>query len=180
MVIRVRYFAFIRAINTGRRRLTNDLLIEPFLRLGLTGVAAYQAAGNITFCSDDPDAVGVERLHAAVSEAYGFESQVFVRSLSELSAIEEARPFDDGKLAATEERVQVSLMHTASDERTIAEVLALVPNGEKVVFSDREWFWLPVRGISDSHLPIRTIEALVGPMTMRTLGTISRMLGKFG
>lgn len=176
---RVRYFAFIRAINTGRRRLTNDLLVEPFLQLGFTGVAAYQAAGNIAFCSDDPEAVGVERLQATLSEAYGFEAPVFVRNHTELRAIDEARPFSDEELAATEGRVQVSFMHSPPKERTIAEVLALVPNGERAVFLNREWFWLPARGVSHSQLPVRTIEELVGPMTMRTLGTITRMLRRF-
>ena len=174
-----RYFAFIRAINTGGRRLTNDRLMEPFLRLGLSDVAAYQAAGNITFRSDDPDAAGAKRLEAAATEAYGFASPVFVRSRSELRAIIAARPFTDEEVARTEGRIQVSFMHTAPSEIARTDVRALVPEGERLVFSDRHWFWLPALGISDSQLPVATIEGLVGPMTMRTLGTISRMLGKF-
>lgn len=174
-----RYFAFLRAINTGGRRLSNDQLMEPFVRLGLRDVAAYQAAGNLTFLSDDPDAVRAERLAAAASEAFGFDSPVFVRSHAELSAVARAKPFSDGEVARTEGRIQVSFMYNAPGETAIAQALALVASGERVVFSDREWFWLPVRGVSDSQLPVRTIEELVGPMTMRTLGTIPRMLAKF-
>lgn len=174
-----RYFAYLRAINTGGRRLTNDQLMEPFLRLGLRDVAAYQAAGNITFLSDDPDAVRTERLEAATVEAYGFESPVFVRSHAEVSAIARATPFSDEELARTEGRIQVSFMHRTPGESAVAAALALVPTEERVVFSDREWFWLPIRGVSDSQLPVSAIEGLVGPMTMRTLGTLSRMHAKY-
>lgn len=174
-----RYFAFIRAINTGGRRLTNDQLMEPFRRLGFTDVAAYQAAGNLTFLSDDPDAVAAERLTTAATEAYGFDSPVFVRSRAELGEVAGARPFSDDALADTQGRIQVSFMQTPPDEAAVAEVMALVPARDRVVFSSREWFWLPSRGVSDSRLPVAAIERLVGPMTMRTLGTISRMLGRF-
>ena len=175
-----RYFAFIRAINTGAQRLTNDQLMEPFLRLGFSDVAAYQAAGNITFRGASPDAASAGRLEAAVTESYGFESPVFVRTCGELAAVDEARPFSDEELAATQGRVQVSFMHTAANESAIAEVMALVPMGERVRFSNREWYWLPAQGISESRLPTSTIERLVGPMTMRSLGTVSRMLDRFG
>ena len=53
-----RRYAFIRAINTGTRRLTNDAVIEPFAALGLEAVQAYQAAGNVAFVSDEePEAL---------------------------------------------------------------------------------------------------------------------------
>lgn len=172
-----RYFAFIRAINVGGRRLTNEELTRPFIQLGLRDVAAYQAAGNITFRSTDVVPAGP--LRAAIAEAYGFDSPVFVRSQAELNAISAARPFTAAELAETEGRVQISFLDTAPSDSASAEALALVPPGERVVFSGREWFWLPARGISDSQLPISTIEGLVGPMTIRTLGTIERMLEKF-
>lgn len=56
----------------------------------------------------------------------------------------------------------------------------LIPADDRVVMMGRDWFWLPVAGVSDSHLPIGAIEAMVGPMTMRTLGTASRMWDRFG
>lgn len=164
----------------GGRRLTNDELLAPFVGLGLQEVAGYQAAGNITFVSDDPDRVRADRLEAAAGEAYGFASSVFVRSHVELSAIGRPEPFSDEEMTGTEGRVQVAFLQIAPDETTVAEVLALVPMGERVVFRDRAWCWLPVRGVSDSQLPVRAIEDLVGPMTIRTLGTVERMLDKFG
>ena len=44
----------------------------------------------------------------------------------------------------------------------------------------REWYWLPTDGISGSALPVTRIEALLGEMTIRTLGTVARMYAKLG
>ncbi|NND02097.1 MAG: DUF1697 domain-containing protein [Acidimicrobiia bacterium] len=113
------------------------------------------------------------------SEAYGFETSVFVRSLAELTEVSKKQPFTNEELAASERRIQISFMQAAPGKRAISDVLALVPPDERVVFSGREWFWLPLRGISDSQLPVAAIERLVGPMTVRTAGTVKRMVDKF-
>lgn len=173
------YFAFIRAINTRGRRLTNEQLIEPFLGLGFDDVAAYQAAGNIAFRSDDPAAVDPDHLETALTEAYGFTAPVFIRGVDELRAITGRQPFTEGELAETDGRVQISFLRTTPSPETISNIEARVPPGDRVVFTGREWFWLPRRGVSDSQLNVGAIEELTGTMTMRTLGTVSRMLNKF-
>jgi hypothetical protein len=61
-----------------------------------------------------------------------------------------------------------------------AQVAAITPDEDLVEFDGLEWFWLPVEGVSTSKLPVPAIERIVGPMTMRTLGTLERMLKKFG
>lgn len=174
-----RYFAFIRAINTGTRRLTNEALIEPFRRLGFSEVAAYQAAGNVTFLASDGIEVEELAIGSALTAAYGFDAPVFVRSAAELAGLPEAQPFSPQELSGTEGRIQVSFLHTEPDPATIESVEHLIPGEDRVAFVGREWFWLPRRGVSDSQLPVPAVENLVGPMTMRTLGTVSRMLAKF-
>ena len=171
-----RLFVFIRAINTGGRRMTNEELLDPFVRLGFEDVAAYQAAGNITFRCEETDAAQPERLNAFLTEAYGFNPVLFMRTIDDMRTIVEAGPFSAGDLAGTEGRVQVSLLQRAPDEPSIAEVLNLVPPEDRIVFAGKEWFWLPKKGISDSELPVGAIEKIVGPMTIRAIGTPSRML----
>ncbi|MGI9616919.1 MAG: DUF1697 domain-containing protein [Acidimicrobiales bacterium] len=174
-----RFFVFLRAINIGPKRLTNDELIEPFVRLGLDDVNAFQAAGNITFRCDDPRTAQPNRLEAALADAYGFATLAFVRSRDELVAIADAPPFTDDELAETEGRTQVSFLQEEPNEDEIEAVLALVPPTDLVRFTGRDWLWLPKKDISDSRLPVATIGEILGPTTMRTLGTISRMLTKF-
>ena len=180
MPTRQRFFAFIRAINVGGRRLSNDELVEPFTRLGLEDVAAYQAAGNITFRTDSLNAVRAERLEPVLAAAYGFDAVTFVRDIDEMHAIVNAEPFAEDELAQTEGRVQVALLREAPDEVMTADVRALVPTDDRIEFVGNQWFWLPKRGVSDSQLPVRSTEEILGPMTIRTLGTLSRMLAKFG
>jgi uncharacterized protein (DUF1697 family) len=88
-----RYYAFLRAINTGNRRLSNEQLLAPFHELGFTDVAAYQAAGNVTFRSADPDTVAEARIEAALAAAYGFDAPTFVRTAAEIQSIVAAEPF---------------------------------------------------------------------------------------
>ena len=174
-----RFFVFIRAINVGSVRLTNERLIEPFRRLGFDDVAAYQAAGNITLRGDDPLAVEPDQVGPALTEAYGFDPVIFVRSHEEMRAIVAARPFTNRQLEGTAGKVQVSFLQETPDDLMIATVGALVPDDDRIAFVDRHWFWLPKNGVSDSQLPVSSVEDIIGPMTMRTLGTVGRLLAKF-
>lgn len=178
----MRYFVFVRAINTGNRRLTNAEMLAPLRTLGFADADAYQAAGNLTFTADDPvstDDLAAE-LEVALGVGFGFDAPTFVRTVDDLSAIADATPFSAEQLAATEGRVQVTFMRNTPDATTVAEVMGLVPDEDHVWFRGREWFWLPVAGVSGSQLPVREIESMVGAMTMRTLGTVSRMLARYG
>ena len=172
-------FAFIRAINTGGRRLTNSALLAPFHAAGFDAVGAYQAAGNVAFRADrDPELVESE-LVALLTEAYGFDAPTFVRSAVDLKACLAALPFSAEALARTQGRSQVTFLASAPAAAAVATVRSLVPDEDLVEFSGREWFWLPRAGVSESKLPVTQIERIVGPMTMRTVGTIERMLAKF-
>jgi uncharacterized protein (DUF1697 family) len=174
-----RYFAFLRAINTGGRRLTNEQIIGPFVGLGFRDVVAYQAAGNVCFLAEDPDEAQVSRIEAALSEAFGFDAPAFLREAGDLRSVLEAQPFTAHEMSRTEGRIQVSFLRTAPDETTLAEVHRLVPPDDRIAFVDAHWLWLPTGRISGSVLPVAAVEDVVGPMTMRTLGTVARMHQKF-
>ena len=174
-----RRFAFLRAINTGGRRLTNDELLEPFRRLGLDDVAAHQAAGNVVFRSDEAAAVLEARIEAALRESFGFEATTFVRSPAELRSVVDEQPFPDDVVSATEGRIQVTFLRSPVTDSESREVDALVPDDDLVELCPRHWYWLPRTGVSGSSLPVARIETVLGPMTMRTLGTVERMLTRF-
>jgi len=159
--------------------MTNDELVRPFVRLGFDDVAAYQAAGNITFCTTDPDRAITERVLPALADAYGFDPVIFVRRLDAVRSLVDARPFTDQQLARTDGRVQVSFLQEVPSEEKVAEVFAVVPPDDLIAFVGRQWFWLPRAGISESRLPVGSVESVLGPTTIRTLGTISRMLDRF-
>jgi uncharacterized protein (DUF1697 family) len=174
-----RWFAFLRAINTGNRRLTNEQLLEPFVDLGFTDVAAYQAAGNVTFRCDDPSAVTEHGIEDALAGAYGFATPTFVRSAAEVAAVVASAPFSTEVLRSTAGKVQVTFLRSAPSAATISRLATRVPEQDRVRVIGREWYWLPVEGVSTSMLPVREIELLLGEMTMRTLGTVERLSSKF-
>lgn len=172
-----RYFAFLRAINTGNRRLSNEQLLAPFEAMGFGDVAAYQAAGNVTFRSDAK--VDERPIEAVLATAYGFATPAFVRSSAELAAIVAAEPFTPEAIAATAGNVQVAFLRVAPAEGQRHAVAELVPAEDQVRLIGREWYWLPVAGISASKLPVGRIEGVLGEMTIRTLGTVLRISAKF-
>lgn len=174
-----RHYAFLRAINTGNRRLTNEQLLAPFVELGLADVAAYQAAGNVTFRAE-PAAIDERDLETALAGAYGFETPTFVRSAAEIAAIVETQPFTADEVAATAGRVQVTFLRSTPSDEQVRAILDLVPPEDRVRVIGREWYWLPVEGLSTSAMPVDRIERALGEMTMRTLGTVRRMSAKFG
>lgn len=173
-----RWYVFLRAINTGNRRLTNEQLLAPFVRMGFDDVAAYQAAGNVAFRSEEPP--DESRLEGALADAYGFETPTFVRSATEVAAIVATDPFTCAEIAATAGKVQVALLRREPTAETVARLVDLTPTEDLVRVVGREWYWLPTEGISGSTLPVGRVEALLGEMTIRTLGTIARMSAKFG
>ena len=172
-----RYFAFLRAINTGGRRLTNERLLAPFVELGFTDVAAYQAAGNVTFRS--ADAVDERRIERELAAAYGFDTPVFARTVAEIGAIVDVEPFSPAEIAGTAGKVQVTFLRARPSRDQIAALVDLVPEEDLVRVIGCEWYWLPVEGISGSSLDVGRVESLLGAMTMRTLGTVARMSNKF-
>ena len=175
----VLHFLFLRAINTGSRRLTNDDLLAPLIDAGFDDVAAFQAAGNVAFRSAGASPVDADDVERLLSDAYGFDTPVFVRTEAELRSVVERCPFTEVQLAATSGKAQVTFLRGPAGSDQIGQVAAITPTEDLVDFKGSEWFWLPVGGVSTSKLPVAAIERIVGPMTMRTLGTLDRILKKF-
>ena len=48
-----------------------------------------------------------------------------------------------------------------------------------LAFGKRELYWLPSGGTLDSELDRKTLDELLGPSTMRTMGTIEQLHAKF-
>jgi uncharacterized protein (DUF1697 family) len=173
-----RLAVFVRAINTTGRRLTNADLLRPVHELGLEA-SAYQAAGNIVITSEQDPLQLEGDLTAALSQAYGFPAPVFVRTFDHLRDCVTHLPFGADVIAQTEGRTQITFLADTPDGDRIADALALVPPEDTVAFIGREWFWLPRAGISDSRLPVTRVERIVGAMTMRTVGTVERMVARY-
>lgn len=169
----ISHVAFLRAINTGGRRITNVDLAAAVESLGYPEVAVYQASGNVLLGGQlvDQTAEIATRLAAGLSAALGYDVPTIVRSAAEVHAIASAAPFGDLE-APVASTPQVILMADAPDADLVG---ALSTNADRLAVVTSEIHWWPTAGISTSDLDVRGLEARFGTMTVRTLGTIKRI-----
>ncbi|MEM9041462.1 MAG: DUF1697 domain-containing protein, partial [Actinomycetota bacterium] len=145
----------------------------------LTDVSAFQAAGNLLATADDVAVADiVVAVESAIVERFGFRSEAFVRTSEQLAATVAGVPFSDDQLAATEGRVQVTFLGEEPTDEVRSAVADLVPADDRVVIGQDVWYWLPRAGISTSSLKVGAVEKIVGPMTMRTLATVEKVLAR--
>jgi len=175
-----RYVAFLRGMNLGGRRIKNEELRAEFEALGFAEVACFRASGNVVFVADEGgEAELTQAIEAGLGEALGYTVPVFLRAAEELSAIAAHRPFDPGLMDASKGKLQVALL---PDEPGIAaqkQVLWHSGDEDRLAVEGRQLYWLPSGGISESDLDLKTIEAAVGPWTMRTKATIDQIVFKY-
>ncbi len=174
-----RYVAFLRGMNLGRRRIKNPELCAAFEDIGFTNVAAYLASGNVIFDADDFDTDSVtSSIESGLRESLGYEVPTFLRSADEVRAIAGYAPFAD----VTEERagkMQVATVRDKVDESARASVLELSNEADMLEMVGRELYWWPKGNFLDSELDLKVVEGILGPMTIRTKGTVERLAKRF-
>ena len=172
--------AFLKGINLGRRRLSNDELRGHIQALGLEDAAIFRASGNVLF--SDPlarsDAALAELIESGLERLLGYEVATFLRSRADLLEIARTEPFDEATRGRLSGKLQVMLLGAAPAAAAKRQVLALSGEDDALAFGKRELHWLPAGGMSDSSLDLRALERLLGPRTMRTMGTIEQIASK--
>jgi uncharacterized protein (DUF1697 family) len=173
-----RYVAFIRAINVGGRRISNADLQTHFEALGFTEAAVYQAAGNVVVETDDdrPDRVA-RTIDEGLTERLGYACLTYLRTAEEVRAIAEATPFDPAMAAGR--KLHVALLERLPAKTIADQALALANEDDQLAFGARELYWMPKGRMMDSGLDLRALEQLVGGWTMRTKGTIERIVARY-
>jgi uncharacterized protein (DUF1697 family) len=176
-----RYVAFLRGMNLGGRRITNDDLRTAFEDLELTDVATFRASGNVVFAGPegvDGDDIAT-RLEIGLAETLGYEVPVFLRSCRQVAAIAAREPFTATQLTAfSAGKLQVAMLPEPPGKLARKEALALAGDEDRLAIEGSELYWLPSGPISESSLDLKTLESELGPWTMRTMGTIEQIAAK--
>jgi uncharacterized protein (DUF1697 family) len=166
--------AFLRGMNLGRRRISNDELRRHVERLGFAGVATFRASGNVIL--DAPASASIadvaRRLEAGLTTALAYDVPVFARSAEQVRAIAACAPFEADALAAAKGKLQVILLREALGAAARRRALALATDEDRLAVAGAELFWLPSGGLADSPLDLKALARVVGPCTVRTKGTI--------
>lgn len=172
--------AFLKGINLGRRRVTNDELRGHFEAIGLSNPAVFRASGNVVF--DDPEGRSATELsgliEAELERLLGYRVAVFLRDRKEMLQLARAKPFDAATTRRLKGKLQVVMLGEKPKAAARKTVLDLAGEDDALTFGDREMFWLPATGVSDSKLEWKTIERALGATTTRTMGTIEQIAAK--
>ncbi len=174
-----RYVAFLRGMNLGGRRIKNEELRAEFETLGFADVACFRASGNVVFSTKGSEAKLTGEIEAGLGEALGYEVPVFLRSAAESSALASREPFDAAAVKAAKGKLQVALLPSKPAAKARKAALAEATDEDRLAVQGRELYWLPSGGVSETDLDLKTVEAALGPWTMRTMGTIEQIVAKY-
>jgi uncharacterized protein (DUF1697 family) len=176
-----RYVAFLRGMNLGGRRIKNEELQRHFEGMGLEEVATFRASGNVVFATPKREAEAklARRVEAELGERLGYEVPVFLRSVEEVAAIAAREPFDAEAIAKSKGKLQVSFLRKKPSATAKKKALAAATKEDLLAIEERELYWLPSGGISESDLDWKPIEAALGPGTIRTMGTVEQIAAKY-
>ncbi len=176
-----RHVAFLRGMNLGARRITNEELAKAFEGLGLTDVATFRASGNVVFGGPE----GVEeddlatRIEAGLADSLGYEVPVFLRSCARSRGDRRERALSGRRHRGCGGKAPGrDAPRRAGRGRAPQGALALAGEEDLLAIEGAELYWLPSGGISESDLDLKTLEAEVGPWTMRTMGTVGQIAAK--
>lgn len=176
-----RYAAFLRGVNLGpTRKISSADLRSHFTAMGFEDVGTFRTSGNVVFGGATGSEASLKaKVEKELSAAVGFDVIVFLRSEDELRAIASHQPFPSDQVEASEGKLQVSILPAKPPASARKRVLAFATDQDRLVFGERELYWLPSGGILDTALDLGAIEKLVGPSTRRTKGTMDLLAEKF-
>ena len=179
----VTHAAFLRGMNVGGHRITNDDLRATFAAIGYADVGVFRASGNVAFhAGDASDAEATERIERGLESELGYAVPTFVRGAQEVLALAAEEPFPPTDIEAAKGKLQVGILRATPAKADRDAVLALADGvDDALTFSTTgaELHWLPNGGTLESELDFKAIERLVGVGTYRTKGTLEQIAKKF-
>lgn len=162
-------------MNVGGHRITNAALIQIASDLGLGGVAAFRASGNLMFTSAESEPESL--LESGLQAALGYAVPTCVRSAQQLKAALEGQPWTAQQLAERG-KVQLTFLKHAPTSEQVEQALALASGEDLLSIQGRTLYWLPRAGISTSKLDTNALLRILGMQTTRTEGTCKSILKK--
>ncbi len=175
-----RYAAFLRGMNLGGRRITNKDLAAAVAEIGFEEVETFRASGNVVFAAArGSEAAVAKRLEGGLADSLGYEVPVFLRDGGEVRAIASHEPFAAAEIGASKGKLQVAMLQKRPSAKARREALGLASEEDRLAIEGRELYWLPSGGMSDSDLDLNALAAALGPMTVRTMGTMQQVASKY-
>ena len=154
-----------------------ETLRELFQSLGLRDVRTYVQSGNVIFQTDEADVGGLgPRLEGAIQQAFGFHSDVILRTLEELRAAVRQNPFA-GRIEVNPAKLLVTFLAVLPDAGAIEMLRGISVVSEEVVLTGRELYIYFPEGMGRSRLISSGFDKRLGTAaTGRNWNTVTRLL----
>ncbi len=174
-----KYIAFLRAINVGGHTVKMDHLRQLFESLGFSNVETFIASGNVVFETTAKNADALERkIETELHKALGYEVPTFIRTLDEVAAIAEYKPFTDAEMKSAT-ALNIAFLAEPLDAKAKRQVLALKTDIDTFHVHGREVYWLCRKKQSESTFSNAVLEKTLGkPSTIRGANTIKKLVEK--
>ncbi|HEV2861900.1 MAG TPA: DUF1697 domain-containing protein [Pyrinomonadaceae bacterium] len=172
------FFAFLRAINVGGRRVAMDDLRRVFESLGYSSVETFIASGNVIFEAEGRGAAALEdEIEDALRAALGYEVTTFVRTGAELAAVASREPFGREEDGAA---LNVAFLKETPGRDASRKLSALRTEADDFRLVGREVYWLCRTRQSESAFSNAVLEKTLGlRSTLRTASTVRKMAAKY-
>lgn len=178
----LRRVALLRGINVGGRTVRSEALRGIFEEAGLAEAEPFLASGNVGFrAAASTDGAALEAtIEKALRDGLRYDVPTFVRSCAELAQVADAVPLASSELAGVPDiRVTVIFLKEPAPRDLLTVVAPLRGPDDDFVGQGRELYWLRRGNTSASAAWTPLERALTGRGTMRTLGTVQRLVRKF-
>jgi uncharacterized protein (DUF1697 family) len=175
-----RLIAFLRAINVGGHTVTMAELRRLFEAMGLKDVETFIASGNVIFAAPRGDAAVLQRkIEAHLHKSLGYEVKVFIRTVPEIAAIAQYKPFKEAQLR-TAQALNVAFLAAPLDAGATKALLALRTDIDEFHVNGREVYWLCRKRQGESTFSNLRFEKALGiRSTFRGLNTVVKLSAKY-
>jgi len=171
------YCAFIRGVNVNGRIMKMVEACDVLKQAGLTSVVSVLASGNLIFESDRPQSELKGLIQSALSEYYGYDIYLFVKSSDEVSAILSVVPFAED----SEFHIYTYICEPGFEDVLLSEYMKIDPSdNESAVIRSGLFYWRCRKGatLNSSFSKILGRKDMKEKFTSRNIGTIAKIVAK--
>jgi uncharacterized protein (DUF1697 family) len=176
----MRYIAFLRGINLGKRRLSMSRLRTLFEELNFTEIETVVASGNVLFTAAGRRKAELKSvIEAHLESSLGYAADTFVRTMPELRKIAAVNPFP-GETDPSY-NVHVAFCQRKLPTAKARQLESITTEYDAFRVTGAEFYWLTRGPISNSEvwrLPeMKRIE--MPSCTMRNRTTLRKIVEKY-
>lgn len=175
-----RFIAFLRAINVGGHNVTMAELRELFEALSLKEVETFIASGNVIFTARSREIRSLQqKIEGQLLQSLGYEVKTFLRTVAEVAAIAQYKPFNESQLSSAI-ALNIAFLADPLSAGSEKSLMALKSEIDDFHVSGREVYWLCKTKQSDSKFSNTRFEKVVSARaTWRNVNTVKRLAAKY-